>query len=182
MNLRSALLILLLSLMLTACTFQDEQAGQDTSDESFPDLQMNRGSYQIAQGDNEMIRVEAEYIEITKKESLAFFTGASFTQQDRNGTSLFEGTTMRLTIDTTLDVITLEGGFTVTVNEGEFTITGEMLTYDSRERILSSEGHQITTLTDAKGGILSGLGFTGDINRRLYEFNTLKEGYIAYEE
>ncbi len=182
MYLRSALFILLLSLMLTACTFQDEQARQNEAEESFPDLQMYRGSYQIAQGENEMIRVEAEYIEITKKENIAFFNEASFTQRDQNGENLFEGTAGQLTIDTAHDVISLDGGFTVSVNEGEFTIRGETLNYDSKERILSSEDHQITTLTDPKGGILSGLGFYGDINRRLFEFKTLKEGYMTYEE
>lgn len=182
MKYRSVLFILLLSLMLTACTFQEEQAQQNMAEESFPDIRLNSGFYQISQGDNEMITVEAASIEITKKDDLAQFIDASFIQQDREGKLLFEGHALQLRIDTASDTISFSDGFTVTVNEGEFTITGETLTYDSRRRLLSSEDGQITTLTDRKGGILSGLGFSGDIDQRLFEFTTLKEGYIAYEE
>ena len=182
MKYRSVLFIVLISLMLTACTFQEEQARQTIAEESFPDLVLNSGFYQIAQGDNEMITVEAALIEITKKKNLAQFIDASFTQQDREGKLLFEGNAHQLRIDTASDTISFFDGFIVTVHGGEFTITGETLTYDSRKRLLSSEEGQITTLTDKKGGILSGLGFSGDIDKRLFEFTTLKEGYMAYEE
>ncbi len=68
MKYRSVLFIVLISLMLTACTFQEEQARQTIAEESFPDLVLNSGFYQIAQGDNEMITVEAAPHRDNKKE------------------------------------------------------------------------------------------------------------------
>ncbi len=178
----SFLLILSLVLLFSGCTFQEEETGLSSAEESFPDIRLTHGSYQIAQSGNDMMYVRADLIEITEEEHLAFFVNASFDQKESDGSHLFEGTCGELKIDTDTDTVHLSSGYTVSVNEGEFFLKGDELLYESEKRLLSSDSGKQTVLTNEKGDILSGIGFSGDLKTKLFEFDVLEEGHITYGE
>ncbi len=171
--------MLLLMISFFGCTFQEEAAMESGIEESFPDIRLLNGRYQVSQSSNELMSVNADLIEITENENLAYFVEADFEQTGSDGSMLFSGHAGELTIDTDSDTIHIARGYNVSVHEGEFLIQGEELLYESKKRLLSTDSDQRTSLTNEKGDILSGIGFTGDLNKKLFEFNVLEEGHIS---
>ncbi len=175
------LLILIVSLFAVGCTME-EMIPQGSEQGSYPDISLRNGSYQLSQEGAQHMRVEADLIEITKEEETARFANARFNQLDEEGIPLFTGESGELFIETDTETIHLSGGYEVSVNSGEFLISGESLVYKSRERLLSSENASYTSLSNEKGDILSGTGFSGNLNTRLFEFIVLDKGYVSYDE
>ncbi len=175
-----AVSVLLLTLLLVACTFSSEERAKGRPAEH-PDMELIQSRYLFSKEDILPIEIEAAKIELYKDHDLAYITSGTFRQYDTDNELLFSGSFEEAEIDTATNNLAMQGVVTIENHQENFIIRGEHLTWNNGDKIVTGDDDTLVTLIKDEHDILEGVGFTGYLESSTFEFLRMERGHLHYD-
>ena len=174
-------LCLLLTLLVTACTF-DYGAG-DGSDDSRPDIIMENIEYVRIRSGDPLARFQAEYAERWENDQTMNLRDFSFEQmEDRGETVNVEGSARSARVFLDSGDIILSGGVIVSIESEDITInTSELEWRDDEKRLIGDSEAEVEILR-SDGTNFTGRGLSADIRSRTWVFSGEVMGSFVEED
>ena len=177
-------LILLFPLFVTACSFDYDVVSQNTND---PNVVMEEVEYIRIVNGNPEIRLRAEKVRQYEAKHLMELDAFSFEQynaapegQETIPDVNARGQASRAKMETDTGNFFMGGGVTIEVASEDISIKTEELSWQDKERFLTAPG--TVNITRSNGTTLRGTGFSADIRKRSWEFDSAVEGSVVEEE
>jgi LPS export ABC transporter protein LptC len=170
------LLTLLILLTLFSCSFA-EDASDKKDPAVHPDLSLYNTTYKIGRSDGNPFIIEADRIDIYKKDNKALGNGISFTKYDDQGELDLQGTCNSIDIDTKNEDAKLTGNVSLNIEKEGLLVQSLLIKWDSETSTLDTGDGEVTVIWEDENKII-GKGFTANLRTRVFEFGKIKNGII----
>jgi len=171
-----ALLAISLTIILSSCSFISEQKEKDIPI-VHPDLSLYDTTYKVGRSDGNPFIIKASLLEIYKDDNKAFGTDVTFIRYDENSNIELEGRADSVEINTKKDDAILSGNVIVDIKNEGLQINCDSINWDNSNSILDSNDGVVNVIWDQSNSI-EGYGFSGNLNTRIFELSTIKDGKI----
>jgi LPS export ABC transporter protein LptC len=177
-------LIPFFTLLVTACSFNYDTIFQDDNE---PNLVMEEVEYTRIVNGNPEIQLRAEKVRQYEAKHTMEMDALSFEQYNAapEGQKAIpavnaRGQAGRANMETDSGNFSLTGGVAIEVVSEDISIKTEKLSWQDKERLLTAPG--TVNIIRSNGTSLKGTGFSADIRKRTWEFESAVEGTVEDEE
>jgi LPS export ABC transporter protein LptC len=175
-NKKLLLLTLLILLTLFSCSFTEDE--KDKKDPAVhPDLSLYNTTYKIGRSEGNPFIIEADEIDLYKKDHKALGKGISFTRYNDDGELDLIGTCDSIDIDTKDEDATLTGNVNLNIKKEGLLVQSLQIQWDSATSILDTGDGEVTVFWD-DGNTIEGKGFTANLRTRVFELGKITNGII----
>lgn len=173
---RRIALIVAIFILLVGCTFSEETKTETHEKEHLPTLMLENASYTIGQRGQRPIKLEGAKVTFYADDNNALLEDFSFYQLDENGEVELHGSARKGIMNTSTNVIKLDGDVHLLQVESEMEIKAEYIVFDADNEEISADG---LVMIKSKDGEFAGIGFKGDLREQRYTFDNLEKGKIG---
>jgi len=173
-----------LAAILPACSFNYDTVSQDDNE---PNLIMEEVEYTRIVNGNPEIRLRAKEVRQYEAKHIMELDDLTFEQynaapegQEAIPAVNAQGQAGRASLETDSGNVFMNGGIAIEVASEDISIKTEELSWQDKERVLLAPG--TVNITRSNGTSLKGTGFSADIRKRTWEFESTVEGSVEDEE
>jgi LPS export ABC transporter protein LptC len=177
MGIRYALAMACMMLLLLSCSVAQE-TDPDAPVSEEPDILLTDATYTLGRSGQRPVTVTARTIAIYLKTDKAVLEDLTFEQPDETGTTDLSGSAAMATVDTESNDASLQGTVRIDKRSEQFSVEAENLFWDEEEQLLQTEPDGRATVRFDEGNVLSGTGFSADLDQGVYEFASLDQGVL----
>ncbi len=176
------ILALIIMLMISCSIDYGETVESEEIGTNIPDTIIDNFSYTSVDNGNTVFRISAGTAENYSIKKETVLTGVVFREYKPDGEIISEGKSEKGVIYTESDNAELTGSILIysTINETE--ISADYLYWNDSEKTLSGSTNGYVKMIRDSGTEISGSGFSGDIQTRVFTFERDVNGLYHYEE
>jgi len=177
-------MLLLLVLLLTACSFEYDTAYEEDED---PDMIMDMVDYVRIEDGNPIIRLRADQVRRYEAKHIMEMDLFNFNQFNAAPEDVKEipginvrGNGGNARIETDTNNFSMKNGVFFEVKSEDITLETEELSWQDSDRRLAAPGK--LTITRSDGTTLEGTGFSADTRKKSWEFETDVDGSVVDDD
>jgi len=180
-NYHSSILIFLLFLILSACTF-DYGESESTGDE-LPDLVMENVEYVRVRSSDPVARFQAERAERYEKQGVMKIENFIFEQYGERGEEVnANGRAGNASVNIESGDIFMDRGVKIEVESEDIIIETDQLEWKDEQRTLFTGEKNVVNVLQSNGTNFTGTGLYADARRRTWEFSGNVRGTYIYDD
>ena len=171
------------ALFLSACSldYGPAQIAQKLS-ENTPDLVLYDFQNTSVRHGHKLFRISASYSESFDQKQQQSLTNVKFVEFDEKGNVITTGTADHALLHTDSNNVELSGHITFYSEQEKATVACGYLSWNDKERTLTSLPDDTVTIKKDSGTVLSGTGFSADVARRDVEFSGPVSGTVVAQD
>lgn len=175
--------ILCLGLFLASCSFdyREAQVPEDLED-TIPNIVLRGFRQTVVSKGKVVLRIQVDKAEGFERKKRTIFQGVKFSEFDEEGKLLTEGRADTVVYESDTKNATVSGKVLIHSLREEGKIRAETLSWNDKDRLLTSPERDRVRLEDEKGSWIEGTGFTADLKRLLVTFSGPVQGEYVVEK
>ncbi len=180
---RSGVIILVLGFFFLSCSFdyREAQVPEDLED-TIPNIVLTGFRQTVVSKGNVVLRIQVAKAEGFERKKRTIFQQVQFSEFDEEGKLITEGRADTVVYESETKNATVSGKVLIHSLREEGKILAETLSWNDKERILTSPEGDRVRLEDEKGSWIEGTGFTADLRRLLVTFSGPVRGEYVVEK
>ena len=177
----SGIICLLITFLAVSCTF--DYGETDPSERMMPDLVMENVEYVRVRSSDPIAKFHAERAERYERQGIMRLEVFSFEQYgDRGEETNVYGSAGYASVDIRSGDIFMDRGVRLEVDSEDIIIETNQLEWKDEQRILSSGEENEVNIYQQNGTSFTGIGFSVDARRRMWEFSGQVSGSYVHED
>ncbi|GAB4367452.1 MAG: hypothetical protein Kow009_04370 [Spirochaetales bacterium] len=168
---------------MVSCSFdyREAQVPEDLED-TIPNIVLKGFRQTVVSKGKVVLRIQVDKAEGFERKKRTIFHQVEFSEFDEDGALLTEGRADQVVYESDTKNATVSGNIRIHSLREEGTIHAETLSWNDKERTLTSPEGDPVRLEDEKGSWIEGKGFTADLKRLQVAFSGPVRGEYVVEE